>query len=73
MTSFFEAQFRSKGSDDLKTQIYKATDLEDAMRQHERTTQIMQTNDSGYTCDLVTMSEVTSKSQIKRLKATWAL
>lgn len=71
MTSFFEAKFRSMGSDTIKTQVYKAQDMEDAMRQHARTTEIMCQGNPTYTCDLITMVEVESKSKIKRFETQW--
>ena len=75
MTSFFEAKFTSRpdASKPLKshTQTYKATGLDDAMQQHDRTSNIMRTVHPEYECNLVTISEVVSKSKIKRLTAGW--
>ena len=73
--SFFEATFMSRmyESNQLTsaTQVYKAADLDAAMKQHERATQIMQTNYPEYECNLVVMAEVESKSKIKRLNTQW--
>jgi hypothetical protein len=61
MMSSFKAKFRTKGIKGTLEQVYKAKDLEDAKRQHERTTQIMQAGNPDYECNLITMSEVKDK------------
>ena len=70
--SFYEVKFRSSLGKEVKTQVYKATDVEDCKRQHERTNQLMsQGLGEEYTAEPITISEVTSKSKIKRLESQW--
>jgi hypothetical protein len=73
--NFFEATFMSRMTESVQLtsgkQVYKAQDLEDAMKQHDRATAIMQTVHEEYECNLVVMAEVESKSKIKRLNSQW--
>ena len=70
--SFFEATYMSRMSETQQLtsskQDYKADDLDDAMKQHERCTQIMKTNHPEYECNLVVMGEITDKARIEELK-----
>ncbi len=73
--SFFEAQFTSRFEDKYDwsdaVQIYKAPDLQDALKQHERCSQIMCANYPDYDCKLVTMHEVTNPRKIKEYEKEW--
>jgi len=74
--SFFKATFMSRlrETDTLSsgTQTYKAEDLDDAMKQHDRVAEMVRQGHPDYECNLVVMGEIESKSEIKRLKAQWA-
>lgn len=72
MTNFYEVKFKSSLSPGVKTQVYKAESIEDAKRQHARTSEIMAAGIESYEEQLITCSEVTSKSKIKRLQAQGA-
>jgi hypothetical protein len=57
--SFFEVQFKSNtGDKGIKKQQYRATDLADALRQHDRCNELMQANDPTYVCKMITCHEV---------------
>lgn len=73
--SFYEATFTFKWNstqpERSAKQVYKATDLEDAIRQHERTTEICKVNNDEYLNKLVTMHEVKNKKRLKELEREW--
>ena len=70
--SYFEATYMSRMSETQQLssskQAYKATDLDDALKQHERCNQIMRTNHPEYECNLVVMGEITDEARIEELK-----
>lgn len=51
------------------TVILEGTDIEDVKARFERTSAILANGDSNYKADIITVSEVVSKSQIKRYVA----
>ncbi len=46
------------------SQIYEARDLDDAIKQHDRTTTIMQATYPEYECNMVTMSKMEDKKDV---------
>lgn len=70
--SFFKISFKGFVTKKMETQTYKAPDMEDAKRQHERTNELMRHgSDPEYVAEIVTCHEVTSKSELKRLATQW--
>ena len=55
--------------DQLLTVIIEGTDIEDCKERFHRTSVTMANGDLNYKADIVTVSEVVSKSQMKRFVA----